>query len=110
MAIERAQINASDHEATRAVERQPGKAGHDWSADRRLEPTGSPAGLARVPDINDLLRISRGLALDLSTLGLLSRSSSGAFTFLCSTVWTQGGERTRTPNGRQSPYLIRVDG
>jgi hypothetical protein len=37
-------------------------------ADRRAEPQGSPTGLPRIPDGDDLLRIGNRLALGLATL------------------------------------------
>jgi hypothetical protein len=59
----------------------------------------SSAGLTRVPDLNDLLRLRRDPALGLSPIGLLSGSSNGALAFLRSSVWTHAGEATRTPVG-----------
>jgi hypothetical protein len=92
MAIERPQIGGADYPAARTVERQPGQAGRDRGADRWIEPLGSPAGLARVPDGDDLMRLSRRFALGLGALGFL-RSGGSSLAFLCSTVGahTHGG-------------------
>ena len=59
MAVERAEIDGSDHKAS-PDNRTSAKGSRPRShADRWVEPQGSPTGLAHVPDLNDLMRLSR---------------------------------------------------
>jgi hypothetical protein len=67
-AIKRAQVDGSELAAARAGEAQPRNAGRDRSADRRVEPERTPAGLARLPDSDDPLSLSDRLALGLLAL------------------------------------------
>jgi F0F1-type ATP synthase membrane subunit c/vacuolar-type H+-ATPase subunit K len=69
MTVESAQVYRGVLPAARAGQREPRQPGRDGSADRRIEPQGSPARLTRVPDGNDLLSFGGSLALGLCTLG-----------------------------------------
>jgi hypothetical protein len=84
MPIQRPQINQAENATPWAGEYQPGEAGCDGGADRRIEPQGSAAGLTGVLDLDDLLRLCGGLALFLSALGRFRSTRCGALSLLCS--------------------------
>jgi hypothetical protein len=69
MPIQRAQINRADLLARRAQIGEPGDAGCNRSADRRVEPKRSAASLSRVPDSDDLLGLGDRLALSRGAFG-----------------------------------------
>ena len=83
-----------DHRATlvarRARERKPRDTGGDRGADRGIEPQCPPAGLPRIPDTDDLLRIDDRLALGLGALGLGGCTGGDALSFLCSAMGAHG--------------------
>ena len=90
MSIEDAQIDRSPLTARRTREAEPRKSGGDCGANGRIEPQLAPAGLSRVPDSDDLLRIGNRLALGLGALRFLRGSGGGSLPFLFSAVWTHG--------------------
>jgi hypothetical protein len=91
MPIERAEIHGADLLTRRAGKRQPRDAGRDRGADRRVEPESPTAGLARIPDADDLLGLGNRLALDLGAFGRFSGTCGGALPFLRSAVRSNGG-------------------
>jgi hypothetical protein len=63
MAIDRPQIDGADNRAARGIGRRPRETG----AASIVEPCARPGGLARAPDLYDLVRFTCGLALSLAT-------------------------------------------
>jgi hypothetical protein len=59
-------------------------------ADRRAEPQGSPTGLPRIPDGDDLLRIGNRLALGLATLCWFRSLCGSSLAFLRSAALPPG--------------------
>jgi hypothetical protein len=62
------------------------------------------AGLACIPDFDDLLRVGDSFPLRLSALGFLRGSGGGAFVFLCSVgqgyrAWHTPGNHGPAPAG-----------
>jgi hypothetical protein len=76
------QINKGVLSAAWAGERQPRQSGSNCGADRWIEPQRSAAGLPRVPNGNDLLGLSDGLAFSLIPLRLGSSLGGGSLAIL----------------------------
>jgi hypothetical protein len=72
-----------------------GETGRNGSPNCVIKPKLLPTGLPRIPDRNDLLRISDRLALSLRALSFLAGSGCGALALLCSTVRSHRGEAIR---------------
>jgi hypothetical protein len=106
MPVEGAQIDGPELPARRAGEREPRQPGRDGGTDSRVEPQRAAAGLARVPNSDDLLRVGDCLALGLGAPCLSRRPRCGALSFLCSAVRVHDERLPRThPTRRfiQSP-------
>jgi hypothetical protein len=80
--VECAEVDRPDLAAGRAGEAQPRKSRCNRCAYRRVEPQGPAAGLTRVPDGHDLLRVDDGLALGFGTGGLRCSSGGCSLSFL----------------------------
>src|SRR5262249_53535640 len=91
MPVERAQIDRAPLPARGRGERKPRKAGSDRCFDRRVEPQSPTAGLARVPDGNNLLGFGDSFALDLGAIGFGRGFGGGSLAFLCSSVRPHAG-------------------
>jgi hypothetical protein len=61
--------------------------------------------LTRVPDRDDLLRLSDGLACGLGTLRLAAASAACALALLCSAVGTHAGRLLRAARHRQAAVI-----
>ena len=88
MPVEGAQIKRADLSARRARVGQPREAGRYGSAYGRVKPQLAPAGLARIPDRDNFLRVGNRFALGFGALDLLRCSCGSGCAFLCSAVQT----------------------
>ena len=70
MSVEGAQINGTDLPAGRAPKAQPREPGFDRGTNGRVEPKLATTSLAGVPNRDDFLRGSDGLALGLRAFGV----------------------------------------